>query len=491
MIFDFATATQNPQYQWEPQSRRYRDRLSGKFLSKQAIASLTQLRIIQVNQDLQQLGDLLLNGKITLRGWQEQFAQSIKILHTQQYLLGVGGQAQVQKEDYLAIARELKNQYKYLRNFAVDLTNGVMTPAQFKIRARMYAKAAKVSYFRGEKQAAKRSGLDGAYRVLGESDYHCKQCPQYAAMGVLPIDEVIYPTQRCDCRTGCLCNLVYVRLADVVENSEFETFVEFAEYIIDKQGRWRDPHTGKFIPMPDIKNSDIQQYVANQIQGGKSTEAQRLLEDVSKLKLLNLSTSNAYNATVEQLKRKYKNKPFALSLVSALQLDRGVSNKLNASQKLQELEKLLIANTQTAKSPTLKYKLNDTELSPIKVSPDDELEKLKNRTLAPTDKAALDAVLKYRESVGELNSIIEEAGIGNITDADYDRLYEQKEKTWKAMKDSLDATHDLKNDYLSEPILDEYMETMRKVSRESPGGYKIVLPSTIDQIKEKAKATPC
>jgi hypothetical protein len=491
MEVDFAAATQSPIYQWESRSRRYRDRLSGKFLSKGAIAQLTQLRIAQVTQDLQQLGNLLLEGKITLRAWQEQFAQSLKILHAQQYLLGVGGQSQIQKEDYLVLARELKNQYKYLRNFAVDLTKGVMTPAQFKVRAAMYAKAAKVSYFRGEKQAARRSGLDGAYRVLGESDRHCQQCPQYAAMGIVPINEVIYPTQKCDCRTSCLCKIVYTRLADSIENSEFEIFIEFAEYIIDKQGRWRDPHTGKFIPMPDIKTPDIQQYIRGQIQGGKSTEAQRLLEDVSKLKLLNLSTPSAYNATVEQLKRKYKNKPFALSLVSALQLDRGVSNKANAISKLQELEKLLQENTVEQKSPALKYKLADADITPVKISPDSELDKLKSKTLSPRDKAALDAIVKYREAAKELNAIITEVSKGDINDADYNRLYEQKEKTWRAIKESLDASQDLKNDYLSEPVLDEYMETMRKVSRESPGGYKIVLPSDIDQIKEKARALPC
>ncbi|MBN3949362.1 MAG: hypothetical protein HWQ38_24030 [Nostoc sp. NMS7] len=224
-MLDFATATQNPAYRWEPNSRRYRVseagrnalRTSGKFLSKSATSLLTQLRIAQVTQDLHSLGNLLLDGKITLRAWQEQFAESLKILHTQQYLLGIGGQSQMEKTDYLVLARELKNQYKYLRNFAVDLTKGVMSPAQFQIRAAMYAKAAKVSYFRGEKQAAVRSGLDGAYRVLGESDYHCIQCPQYAAMGIVPIDEVVYPTQRCDCRIACLCRLVFTKLSDAIK----------------------------------------------------------------------------------------------------------------------------------------------------------------------------------------------------------------------------------------------------------------------------------
>lgn len=218
-MLDFAIATQNPTYQWEPQSRRYRDRLSGKFLSKQAIAQLTQLRIAQVTQDLHQLGNLLLEGKINLRSWQEQFAQALKILHAQQYLLGVGGQSQIQKQDYLVLARELKNQYKYLRNFAVDLTRGVMTPAQFKVRAAMYAKAAKVSYFKGEKQAAKRSGLDGAYRILGDAE-HCVECVEYHSRGMVPIEEVVTPMTFCTCKTSCHCSIGYGRLSEYIKNGK-------------------------------------------------------------------------------------------------------------------------------------------------------------------------------------------------------------------------------------------------------------------------------
>lgn len=216
LLVDFATATQNPTYQWEQRSRRYRDRTSGKFLSKSAIAQLTQLRIAQVTQDLHSLGNLLLDGKITLRAWQEQFAVSLKILHTQQYLLGTGGQSHVQNEDYLVLARELKSQYKYLRNFAVDLTRGVMSPAQFKVRAAMYAKAVKVSYFRGEKQAAVRSGLDGAYRVLGEAE-HCVECLEYHAQGMVPIDRVILPQTFCSCMVNCKCSLLFGKLADAIK----------------------------------------------------------------------------------------------------------------------------------------------------------------------------------------------------------------------------------------------------------------------------------
>lgn len=279
-----------------------------------------------------------------------------------------------------------------------------------------------------------------------------------------------------------------------VESSDFEhieIFLDFGEYLIDKQGRWRDPKTGKFISMPDIKNPDIKKHIASEIAAGRGGEAQRLLNDIDKLRLLNLSTPGAYNATVDKLRRKYKNSPFSLSLISAMQLDRGVSNKGNTTDKIRELKNLLKVDN-TTPTPALKYKLKDINLSEIKIFSDDELGKLNSKTLTDKDNAALDAALKYHKSVENLNAILTEVNSrDNVDDDDYNRLYTARENTWKTLKEALDASHSLKNDYLSESTLDEYMEAMRSVSRESPGGYKIALPSSIEQVKEKAKVALC
>lgn len=204
-------------YQWEPQSRRYRNTKTGRFLSRQAIATLTQLRIAQVTQELQEIGNALLNNQITLKDWQQQTAQALKVLHTQQFLLGVGGEAQIQPPNYQLITDELVNQYKYLANFANDLVQGKASSAQFKMRLGMYAQAAKVSYFRGEKEAARRSGFDGAMRVLGDNDNHCPECVEYASRGLVPIDDVVEPTQFCSCMTSCYCSLIFGKLEDAIK----------------------------------------------------------------------------------------------------------------------------------------------------------------------------------------------------------------------------------------------------------------------------------
>ncbi len=174
MLLTFDAATENPNFKWEKQTRRYRNKATGRFISKEAVYTLTQKRIELAKTDLNTLGQLLLDNKITLHAWQQQTAEALKILHTQQYLLSVGGQKAIQKTDYLEIGRELKNQYGYLRNFAVDLSQGVMTEAQFKSRLSMYVDAAKVSYFQGEKVAAGRGGARFGKRILGAAE-HCPE----------------------------------------------------------------------------------------------------------------------------------------------------------------------------------------------------------------------------------------------------------------------------------------------------------------------------
>lgn len=216
-MLTFDAATSNPSFQWEPQSRRYRSKATGRFISPEAVYTLTQKRIENAKSDLTTLGQLLLDGKINLKTWQQQTAEALKILHTQEYLLGVGGQKAIQKFDYLEIGRELKSQYEYLRNFAIDLTQGKMTPAQFSVRSSMYADAAKISYFRGEKTAAGRSGYTHGRRALGAAE-HCADCPSIAALGIVPIEEVILPTQRCSCRVRCKCKIFYLTLEEAIAN---------------------------------------------------------------------------------------------------------------------------------------------------------------------------------------------------------------------------------------------------------------------------------
>lgn len=514
------------------------------------------------------MGDRLLNNKITLKTWQKQTAQLLKILHTQQYLLGVGGEAQIRQGDYEAIASELLAQYQYLQNFALNLTQGKVSPPQFKVRLGMYASATKVSFYRGEKEAARRSGLDGARRILGATDHHCAQCLEYAARGVVPIDELVFPTQECQCRTNCLCSLVYVRLEDVINNSEFVDFAAMTDgYFVDKQGRWRDKRTGRFVDMP--KNTPLTRRVINKINQSKLLElqgaaynatleklkdefkdnpeglkiisdlgledsaarqrintviqalqddaaltkeftdklgaiapakARAIVADIDKLKLVQLSGADAYKATVRQLRRKYKDDPDALGLINSLGVDGGVGKKAQLEARLERVRGLI-----KDEPPALKHSLRDIGVEPTTVNDAKikDLEKQLNSVDFDSlsdgdkkqylkDKAALDAVVKYQQSVKDLNDLVDEINNRDkLPQADYDRLYDERNRIWGEMKSALDESQGLKNTFLSNSALDDYIRRMNGVSRENPGGFKIVVPSSMDNLKARAVKSPC
>lgn len=208
-------AADNPEFSWEAQNRRYRNRQTGRFVSREAVYTLTRKRVDLAKQDLRVLGQLLVEGKINLQAWQVETAETLKVIHTQQYLLGVGGQRAMEKSDYLEIGRELKSQYRYLRNFAIELGEGEMTLAQFMARIEMYADASKVSYFRGEKTSAVRGGFTHGRRILSPIAEHCPECPQYAALGLVPISQLIMPTQACSCRVRCKCRIEFVNPSEL------------------------------------------------------------------------------------------------------------------------------------------------------------------------------------------------------------------------------------------------------------------------------------
>jgi|LakMenEpi03Aug12_release.lakeMendotaPanAssembly.Ray.scaffolds.fasta_scaffold188378_2 hypothetical protein len=195
-------------YKWESSVRRYRDRSTGRFLSRKTVADLTLLRIKQVTEDLQKLGDSLITGESTLRQWQQQFAESLKILHTQQFLLGVGGDSQIKDRDYKTISDILFEQYQYLQNFATELTQGKVSQPQFRNRVNLYAKASQISFYAGEVQAAKNSGFNAATRILADAE-HCQDCLNYAALGAVRLENVILPKTKCACMVNCLCSLTF------------------------------------------------------------------------------------------------------------------------------------------------------------------------------------------------------------------------------------------------------------------------------------------
>jgi hypothetical protein len=463
---------------------KFRDNKTGKFLSKKRIKELTVENIEIQLKKLSKIGSKLIKGKFLLQDWLRETAQALKNLHAQQFLLGVGGRNNIRFEDYLVLARTLKEQYKYLRKFAIDCKSGI-TPLRFKYRLRLYALSSRGSYFLGKKQAAKREGKTSAIRKLGVAE-HCVDCLYYASLGAVSLEEAIMPTQQCACGPNCKCDIEFIE--DEIAFSE-------GNFIIDKNGRWRDKN-GRFIEMPDIEEPEQNSIVAASVKSNIN-KYKNIVRDIEKLKLLNLSTKNAYDATVDKLKRKYKNDATALSVINSLQFERGISNKKNAAAKVDVLRKIIDeVNSEGSRKLSVKT-TSDKSVKTIPINDEAEFINLSKRVLNNSskefqqDKSAVAAINRYRNTVKEINEAIREVGNKSLTDSDYQRLYGKTAELWSKLKVSLEEVNDLQNNFYNEPLIDEYLGKIGEISRESPGGFKINIPDSIKDIKNIFKAEIC
>lgn len=216
-----------PSFYWDKKAGRYRYADTKRFLGRDAVATLTQKRIDQVRQDINTIGDLLVSRKISLATWQEATARSLKELHVQSYILNRGGKAQVTQADYLAMGRELKRQYGFLRQFATDINRGYsigdrgqqtpMTVGRFRARLELYGNSGKAAATQGEAEAQRDRGAIAMKRKLGAVDRHCPSCLSYAAAGIQPTGALPLPTQECECGNRCRCSVQWYTVSQLAE----------------------------------------------------------------------------------------------------------------------------------------------------------------------------------------------------------------------------------------------------------------------------------
>jgi hypothetical protein len=199
-------------FAWDVKSQRYRYRDSGRFVPREAMLNLQRGYVETVKKDLQTVGKLLADGKINLHTWQEATAKTVKSLHVNQAILGRGGVDRMTSADYLKVGRELRSQYQYLRQFAVDLTQGKLTRAQFEARLNLYANSSNLSHAASEQQNSIEAGFKYMRRKLHASE-SCPDCIEYAARGIVEIGSLPLPKQNCQCGANCRCSVEYLENA--------------------------------------------------------------------------------------------------------------------------------------------------------------------------------------------------------------------------------------------------------------------------------------
>jgi hypothetical protein len=194
--------------EWNSRAGRYRDPLTGRFISRDTVRSILDQAIAKSQQRIQATSDALRGGTLSLDDWHVVMREEIKRTQIAAEMLVQGGRAQMTAADYGRVGQRVRIQYDYLRDFAHGLADGaIRTDGSFLNRAKMYANAARVAFH--ESLADQLAGLGYTHErnVLHPAE-HCAGCLAETERGEVPIFSLV-PIGDRPCGGSDKCSIAY------------------------------------------------------------------------------------------------------------------------------------------------------------------------------------------------------------------------------------------------------------------------------------------
>jgi hypothetical protein len=195
-------------WQWDRDTRRYRDTRTGRFLSPSAMVRLRDEFAGAMAEKGKAATEKLAEGARTLQQWTADQRQALKTAYIDQYVMGRGGRQQMTQSDWGRLGQMLRSQYSYLNGFSADLAAGTLTPAQAVARG--------VLYFSSSVQAYE-AGKGAAWGIT---------LPAHPGDG------------STECKSNCRCVWVIVETDTAVEASWETRPAEHCETCVSRASTW-------------------------------------------------------------------------------------------------------------------------------------------------------------------------------------------------------------------------------------------------------------
>lgn len=161
----------------------------------------------KLERELRTIAKKLNTGKINLAEWQIQTAEKLKTAHILAAAIGKGGRREMKPSDWGKVGALIREQYKYLNNFAREIERGKLSPNRLEFRAASYSKAVRETFYKQEIEIRKSAGFLFCRRILHALE-SCPECSSWAAKGFVPIDEQP-AVGGLVCKNFCRCSLEY------------------------------------------------------------------------------------------------------------------------------------------------------------------------------------------------------------------------------------------------------------------------------------------
>jgi hypothetical protein len=202
------------EWKYDPLTGRYR-RPSGRFMSEKAVVALIDGRIDKLGKDIAPLhGCCQMETSRWING--KEACEKLSKVRTFKRLcwVMVAGLVWALKSMAASVKSFVRNTLICRILLATYLAGRVSTPMALA-RIQLYAESVRGSYWQGTTLRQKKQGYSMMRRVLDSQAAHCDDCLRYAAAGLVPIDSLPMPAQRCECRANCRCSVEYKRGAGI------------------------------------------------------------------------------------------------------------------------------------------------------------------------------------------------------------------------------------------------------------------------------------
>ncbi len=194
---------------------RYRDSTSGRLVPEAKVRLAVDAVADLASEQMADVTERLLAGEIRLATWQREMMGLIKVSHVSAGVVAQGGAAQMDARAYGYLGSQIKEQYRFLQNFARDLEAGTLPlDRRLVARAGLYGQHARVTYEAVRARDASVQGYDQEMNILHAAE-SCPQCRGLAARGWVGLGELPPVGQR-TCLARCRCTISRRKSVEVV-----------------------------------------------------------------------------------------------------------------------------------------------------------------------------------------------------------------------------------------------------------------------------------
>lgn len=192
-------------YSWAPDTGRYRDVASGRYVAEATIRADVERVIAAGQQRIAAVTARLVAGDLAPVLWRAQMADTLSSAHLTAASLAHGGWGQLDGGTQLWTARRLRSELQYLSDFTREIEAGALSPAQIGARAAQYGEAPYTTYQERRRADAGDRGHDQERNLLGGAA-HCADCEGATGQGWVPLGTLPAIGGR-TCRSRCRCRI--------------------------------------------------------------------------------------------------------------------------------------------------------------------------------------------------------------------------------------------------------------------------------------------